>query len=234
MKRSIAYSSRCLLLTATVLCALVGSAFSQTADDFFKKVGHITLYVASDAGGGYDQIGRFVAQNLTRFLPTHPPIIVDNMPGAGGVKASNFVYSSAPKDGSVILADVPSALALAIFDSPVTYYDPRKFEWIGSTTRNQAVCITWKTSGMKTLEDARSRVVTVGATAINESTSSYPIVLNALLGTKFKVVTGYSGGGMLLAMQQGEVEGQCGYYWQTLRRPTDSRKNRSAQSMGHF
>src|SRR5262249_26238718 len=144
------------------------------------------LYVGSGAGGGYDQIARLVAPNLSRFLPGHPNIVVENMPTAGGIQASNFVYNTAPKDGSVILADVSSAIALPIYNSPVAHYDSRKFEWIGSTTRNQALCVTWGASGIKTLDDAKQRVVTVSATSVTSETGAYPSVLNDMFGTKFK------------------------------------------------
>ena len=173
------------------------------------------MYVGSGAGGGYDQHARLVARNLSRFLPGHPNIVVENMPTAGGVEATNFLYNSAPKDGSVILADSNTALILPIFDLPVAHYDPRKFEWIGSTGKQQAICLTWKTSGIKTLEDATKREVTVSANAVNNRPGVYPTILNALFGTKFKVIAGYSTGGMQLAVERGEVEGLCGYSWQS-------------------
>ncbi len=139
-------------------CALTIFARAQSAEDFFKKLDHVTMYVGSGAGGGYDQIGRFVAHHLTRFLPGHPNIVIEDMPTAGGVQATNFLYNSAPKDGSTILADTNTALALPIYDSPVAHYDARKFEWIGSTGKQQAICLTWKTTGVTTLEaDATKR-----------------------------------------------------------------------------
>lgn len=215
-KSRLAFSivGRTLLIAAT-LPALTAFARAQSAEDFFKKAGQIRMYVGSGAGGGYDQIARLVARNLSRFLPGQPNIVVENMETAGGVQATNFLYNSAPKDGSVILADTNSALALPIYDSPVARYDPRKFEWIGSTGKQQAICVAWKTSGIKTLEDATKHVVTVSATAVNQGPGVYPSFLNALFGTKFKVIAGYSTGGMLLAVEQGEVEGLCGYAWQS-------------------
>ena len=157
----------------------------------------------------------FVARNLSRFLPGHPNFVIEDMPTARGVQATNFLYNSAPRDGSVILADTNSALALPIFNSPAAHYDPRKFEWIGSTGKQQAICLTWKTSGIKTLEDATKHVVNVSATAVNSHPGVYPTILNAMFGTKFKVIAGYSTGGMLLAVERGEVEGLCGYAWQS-------------------
>jgi tripartite-type tricarboxylate transporter receptor subunit TctC len=203
------------LIAAAALPALTGLARAQSAEDFFKKAERLTMYVGSDAGGGYDGVARFVARNLSRFLPGHADFVIENMPTAIGIQASNFLYNSAPRDGSVILADTNSALALPIFDSPVAHYDPRKFEWIGSTGKQQAICLTWKTSGIETLEDATKREVTVSAAQVNAGPGVYPTILNALFGTKFKVIAGYSTLGSLLAVERGEVEGQCGYSWQS-------------------
>jgi tripartite-type tricarboxylate transporter receptor subunit TctC len=206
---------RRVLIAAAALPTLTWVARAQSAEDFFKKAERLTMYVGNDAGGGYDEIARVVARNLSRFLPGHPNFVIENMPTAGGVQATNFVYNSAPKDGSVILADTNSALALPIFNSPVAHYDPRKFEWIGSTGKQQAICLTWKTSVIKTLEDATKREVTVSAIAVNAHTGVYPAILNALFGTKFKVISGYSAGGMHLAVERGEVEGLCGLAYQS-------------------
>lgn len=212
--RMLSLSAR-VLIAAVVLPTLSGLARAQSAEDFFKKTERLTMYVGSGAGGGYDVIARFVARNLSRFLPGHPTFVIENMPTAGGVQATNFLYNSAPKDGSAILADTNSALALPIYDSPVAHYDPRKFEWIGSTGKQQAICLTWKTSGIKTLEDATKREVTVSATAVSAGPGVYPTILNAMFGTKFKVIAGYSTGGMPLAVERGEVDGLCGYAWQS-------------------
>jgi predicted outer membrane repeat protein len=203
------------LIAAAALPALTGIAWAQSAEDFFKKQERLTMYVGSGAGGGYDDIARFVARNLSRFLPGHPTFVIENMPTAGGVEATNFLYNSAPRDGSAILADTNASLALPIYDSPVAHYDPRKFEWIGSTGKQQAICLTWKTSGIKTLEDATKREVTVSATSVDQGPGIYPTILNTMFGTKFKVIAGYSTGGMPMAVERGEVDGLCGYAWQS-------------------
>ena len=173
------------------------------------------MYVGSGAGGGYDQIARLVAHYLGPHLPGAPTIVVENMPTAGGVQATNFLFNSAPKDGSVILADTNSALALPIYNSPVAHYDPRKFQWIGSTGKQQAICITSKASKITSLDDAKKNTVTVSATAISAGPGVYPTILNSLFGTKFKVIAGYTTGTMQLAVDRGEVEGLCGYAWES-------------------
>ena len=203
------------LIAAAALPALAGFAQAQSAEDFFKKAGKITMYVGSGAGGGYDQIARLVAHNLSRHLPGEPDIVIEDMPTAGGVQATNFLYNSAPKDGSVILADTNSALALPIYNSPVAHYDPRKFEWIGSSGKQQAICVASKASGVMSLDDAKKQTVTVSATAISAGPGVYPTILNSLFGTKFKVIAGYTTGSMQLAVDRGEVEGLCGYAWES-------------------
>jgi tripartite-type tricarboxylate transporter receptor subunit TctC len=202
-------------LAIIALPVLMGAARAQSAEDFFKKAGRLTMYVSSDAGGGYEQIGRFVASNLSRFLPGHPSFVIENMPTAIGIEASNFFYNSAPRDGSAILADTNSALALPIFDSPAAHYDPRRFEWIGSTGKQQAICVTSKASEIVTLQDAAKREVTVSTSSVNSGPGVYPTILNSLLGTKFKVIAGYSPNAEILAVDRHEVGGLCGYAWES-------------------
>jgi tripartite-type tricarboxylate transporter receptor subunit TctC len=198
-----------LLTLAAAMPALTGLAQAQSAEDFFKKAGTLTMVVASGAGGGYDNIARFVARHYSRFLPGNPQFVIQNQPTAGGVPATNALYNTAPHDGSVILADTNTALVLPYFNSPVAHYDPNKFEWIGSTGKQQAICVTW------TLDDAKKREVTVSATAVNQGPGVYPMMLNSLLGTKFKVIAGYSTSGMTMAVEQHEVDGLCGLAYQT-------------------
>ncbi len=203
-----------VLTAATVLLAPIGVASAQSAEDFFRKAPHLTMYVGSGAGGGYDQHARLLVRSLSRLLPGNPSFVVEYMPTASGIQALNFIYNSAPRDGSVILAASTAALALPIYDSPVVRYDPRKFEWIGSMGKQQATCVTTKTSGIKSLEDATKRPVTVSAVAVSGSPGIYPAVLNSLFGTQFKVIAGYSTDGMPMAVERGEVDGLCGYAWQ--------------------
>jgi predicted outer membrane repeat protein len=203
-----------MILIAAAVAALPSLALAQSAEEFFKTAS-LSMYIGSGAGGGYDVIGRLMARHMSRFLPGNPNIVVKNMPGAAGVQSTNFIYNTAPKDGSAILAAQNSALFLPYYDSPVAHYDPRKFEWIGSAGKQQAICIVWNTSSIKSLEDATKREVPVSATGITAGPGVYPKILNALFGTKFKVISGYDTGGMRLAVEKGEVEGVCGLAWQT-------------------
>jgi len=201
-------------LIAAALAVLPTLAHGQSAEDFFKTAS-LSMYVGSGGGGGYDAIARLVARHISRYLPGNPNFVIKNMPTAAGVASANFIYNSAPRDGSAILAAQNASLMLPLYNSPVAHYDPRKLEWIGSTDKQQAICVTWITSPIKTLEDATRRDVPVAATGVSAGPGVYPKILNALFGTKFKVISGYDTGGMRLAVEKGEVEGICGLAWQT-------------------
>src|SRR5580700_2478950 len=201
-------------VVAVLLAVLPVTARAQSAEEFFKSAS-LSMYVGSGSGGGYDAIARLVARHMTRFLPGNPNFIVKNMPTAAGVASANFLYNAAPRDGSAILMAQNAALMLPLYDSPVAHYDPRKFEWIGSTDKQEAVCTTWIASPIKTLADATRRDVPVAATGVSAGPGVYPKILNALFRTRFKVISGYDTGSMRLAMEKGEVEGICGLAWQT-------------------
>jgi tripartite-type tricarboxylate transporter receptor subunit TctC len=201
-------------VVAVLLAVLPVTARAQSAEEFFKTAS-LSMYVGSGSGGGYDAIARLVARHMTRFLPGNPNFIIKNMPTAAGVASANFLYNAAPRDGSAILMAQNASLMLPLYDSPVAHYDPRKFEWIGSTDKQEAVCTTWIASPIKTLADATRRDVPVAATGVSAGPGVYPKILNALFGTRFKVISGYDTGSMRLAVEKGEVEGICGLAWQT-------------------
>ena len=201
-------------LIAAALIIVPALAWAQSADAFFKST-TLTMYVGSGAGGGYDAVGRLVARHMSRFMPGNPNIVAKNMDTASGVTAANYVYNIAPKDGSAFSAASNSALALALYDHEVAKYDIRKFEWIGSTDKQTAVCITWNTVPVKSLEDATKQEVTVSATGVSAGPGVYPKILNSLFGTKFKVISGYTTSTMRRALEKQEVDGICGLAWQT-------------------
>jgi predicted outer membrane repeat protein len=207
---------RCIrrVLIAAALAASPTLAHGQSAEEFFKTAS-LSMYVGSGSGGGYDAIARLLARHMSRYLPGNPNFVIKNMPTAAGVAAANFIYNSAPRDGSAILAAQNASLMLPLYDSPVAHYDPRKLEWIGSTDKQQAICVTAIASPIKTLQDATQREVPVAATGVSAGPGVYPKILNALFGTKFKVISGYDTGSMRLAVEKGEVEGICGLAWQT-------------------
>src|ERR1700680_4980495 len=124
-------------LVAAVLAISPTLARGQSAENFFKTAS-LSLYVGAGGGGGYDAIARLVARHMSRYLPGNPNFVIKNMPTAAGVASANFIYNSAPRDGSASLAAQNASLMLPLYDSPVAHYDPRKFEWIGSTDKQEA------------------------------------------------------------------------------------------------
>jgi tripartite-type tricarboxylate transporter receptor subunit TctC len=201
-------------LIAGVAATTAASAQAQSAEDFFKST-QLTMYVGSGAGGGYDTLARLVARHMSRYLPGQPSFVVKNIPAASGVQSANFVFNSAPRDGSAILAATNASLILPLYGSPVAQYDPRKFEWIGSVFKQQAICVSWHTVPVKTLEDATRQEITMGATGVSGGPGVFPRILNNIVGTRFKLITGYTTGDMRLALEKREVDGICGLAWQT-------------------
>ena len=177
----------------------------------------IRMVIASGAGGGYDAYARILALHLSRHIPGNPGIIDQNMPSAAGMQATNWAYTAAPKDGTVILATYNSLLAEPLYGNPAVRYDPLKFETVGSISRQQNICATWHTSPVKTLAQAKTREVIVTATGAASDSAIMPKILNTVLGTKFKVVMGYSTTEQRLAVERGEAEGVCGLSWSTLK-----------------
>ena len=194
--------------------SLIGSANAQAVADFYKRTG-ITLNVGSGVGGGFDAYARILALHYGRHLPGNPSVVVKNMPGATGLVAMNALYNTAPRDGSTILASFNTVILSALYGDANARFDPQKFGWIGSIGKQTGTCLTWHATPVKTIEDARSQEVIVGATGIGSTPVMFPKLLNAMIGTKFKIVSGYSTPGLRLAVERGEVQGICGIAWET-------------------
>jgi tripartite-type tricarboxylate transporter receptor subunit TctC len=174
------------------------------------------MIIPAGAGGGYDTYARVLAQHLEKHIPGHPSIVNQNMPGASGMLATNWAAGVAPKDGTVLVATYNTLLLEPLFGNPAVKYDPREFEWIGSMGKQQQICVTWHTSPIKTIAQAKEREIVVAATGATGNSATMPKMLNAMLGTKFKVVTGYSTSESRLAVERGEAEGICGLSYSTL------------------
>jgi tripartite-type tricarboxylate transporter receptor subunit TctC len=196
--------------------ALPGSALAQSADQFYKGK-TLNLYIGFAAGGSYDFYGRLLARHMGKHLPGQPNVVAQSMPGAGSFKAANFLYAVAPKDGTAFgIVSQTMALEEAL-GTPGIQYKSADFNWIGRVTNIIEITLTWETSKAKTVQDAMSNVTPVASTGPGSPSMGYPLLLNALAGTKFKVITGYPGStdGML-AMERGEVDGAL-TSWNTLK-----------------
>lgn len=188
-----------------VLSFLGGSAFAQSGVDFTGKT--VTVLSSFASGGGYDTYARLYAAHAGRHIPGQPTVIVRNMPGAGGLVGANYLYSVAPKDGTM-LGVIPQNVATAqLLGSAGVKYDVSAFNWIGRINSNVEVQQIWHTSPVKSIEDAKTHPVVVAGTGPDSSSVVFPRILNDMFGTKFKVVPGYEGVSMVtLAMERGEVE----------------------------
>ena len=198
-----------MALAGSMLALAVSTAGLRAADDFPKSV---NLYVGYGPGGGYDANARLVARHWGRHLPGNPAIIVQNMPGAGGLRVANWLYSAAPADGSAVAITGSPNFLSPLLDGKGVQFDPLKFTFLGSLSGEAAACAVWHTAGASTLE-ALGRVEVLAAASGPSSVSTvYPLALNAVLGTRFKLVQGYTGSVQaLLAMEKGEVQAFCGW-----------------------
>jgi tripartite-type tricarboxylate transporter receptor subunit TctC len=198
------------MLAATLLWP--GAAFSQSVEDFYRGK-KIDLIIGYSPGGTYDLYARLVARFLGSHIPGKPLIVPRNMPGAGSRAAATWVANVAAKDGSVLAtADQSMSLEQAAGDKRIKF-DTRQFIYIGNPNIENNTTATWAASGVKTIDDAKKREVTMGATG-GSTSSQYPKAMNALLGTRFRIIFGYPGGNDInLAMERGEVDGRGSNSW---------------------
>jgi tripartite-type tricarboxylate transporter receptor subunit TctC len=207
-----AHRHRRLSLAVATLAAVIACSEAPAADsvrDFYSgKVIH--FIVPTSAGGGYDLLSRVIAQHMGKHLPGNPAMVVENMPAGGGIAAANYVGQVAPRDGtvlSIVIQGMPVAQALGT--APQFTADLRNFNWIANVVFSNPVLAVWHTSPTKTLADAMHRETTIGANGAGSVMEEFPLFYNNVLGTKFKLVSGYPGGPEIdLAMERGEVEGR--------------------------
>lgn len=176
----------------------------------FYKGKTISLITSTGVGGTYDVVARFAARYMPTYIPGAPTIIVQNMPGGGNVLAANYMYNIAPQDGTAI-ATMHSAIPLQqVLDPAGVRYDADKFNWIGSTGPQNEVILAWRTAGITTIAQAMEREMVVGGTGSSAGMVIIPAAMNSLLGTKFKIVTGYrTSEDVNLAMARGEVQARA-------------------------
>jgi tripartite-type tricarboxylate transporter receptor subunit TctC len=199
---------RSVLSAALLVGILVSPAVGQSS--YQGKT--VTIVVGTDAGGGFDLYGRAVGRHLHKHLPGQPNVIVQNMPGAGSMKATEYLYGIAPKDGTVIGIVFPAALTEPLVAPGKVRYDPTKFGYLGTADSATWLCITSGKSKIKTFEDAQTIPSTMAGVAAGSSTVDYVNMFNVLAGTKFKLVSGYkSTAEVVLAIDRLEADGVCGY-----------------------
>lgn len=206
-----------LTAAATVLVALPIAAQAQTPAEFYKGR-EMRLLVSHPPGGGYDTYARFYGRHLSRLMPGKPVIVVQNMPGAAGVAMTNYMFTQAPKDGSVIGLGAGPLATAALMGSTGARYDARQLSWIGSMNAEAATAIAWHTHPVKTVKDLETTELVIAAGGATDISAISPIALSRLLGLKIKTVTGYRGSaGQVLALERGEVGGIGGYNYGSLK-----------------
>lgn len=202
-----------LFLTAAMgvaVGALVAGAPALAADYFKDKT--MTVVVPSGSGRTFHIYCQLVQRNMGRHIPGNPKMIIQNRPGAGGVKSLRWMVSAAPKDGSVIAMINPGTTMTPIL-RPKMGYDARELQWLGAPSVRTYTLGIWHTHPIKTIDDAKKMEVTLASTGRAATSTLLPQLMNKLLGTKFKVIHGYKGGGaMNLAVERGEVMGRTNYY----------------------
>jgi tripartite-type tricarboxylate transporter receptor subunit TctC len=198
--------AKILVLAAALLAA--DSRAGSAQSDFSGRT--IRLYIGTGPGGGYDTYGRWVARHIGRHIPGNPAVVAQNMPGASSLTLTNFLFNTAPRDGTaigIINQAMPTEQYLEIGN---TNYDAKRFSWIGRVSSAVEMAIVWHTVPVNTIEDVRRRETLMGGTGPTSSTVFVPYLLDNLAGMKFKVVTGFNGTTEIaLAMERGEVEGSA-------------------------
>ena len=196
------------LLGLAMACAAGPDAAAQGSDFYSGK--QINWILSAGAGGGYSTYAQAFAPYLSKYLPGAPKIVVQNMPGAGGMRAMQYLSANAPKDGTVIGLVHSSVPFAPLFGLPGSTFDPRKFGWIGSLNAAGELCVAWHSSGIRTWQDMKDKTFIVGGTGGGSQMETMPDAINRLFGARIKIVSGYSGGAEVnLAMERGEIHGRC-------------------------
>ena len=207
------------VLTRTCLCAVAaaglsyGQAAADETSDFYNGK-RINLIIGYSTGGGYDQIARLFARHVGRHIPGAPQVLPQNMPGAGSRVAGNWLYNTAPKDGTAIATlGQNTALDQALGEKNVQF-DVRRFNWLGNVSEVNNVLTVWHAKGVKSFKEAKTLELSIGATGASSPSVIYPRASNIILGAKFRIVSGYPGSSeIMLAMERGEVDGRGSSSW---------------------
>jgi tripartite-type tricarboxylate transporter receptor subunit TctC len=201
-----------IALAALFALATLGttSVSAEPIEDFYKGK-TINWILSAGAGGGYSSYAHVFAPYLSAHIPGKPNIVVQNMPGAGGIRAMIFLNNVAPKDGTTIGMVHSSVPYAPLYGIRGANFDPRRMSWVGSINAATGICVSWTASGITTWRDLFEKEFVVGGTGAGSQMETMPAMINKLFGTRIKVVSGYKGGNdVYLAMERGEVHGRCG------------------------
>jgi tripartite-type tricarboxylate transporter receptor subunit TctC len=200
------------VIGALVLTATLGGlpARGARAADFYAGK-TLTFLVSSDAGGGYDTYTRLLARYIGKYIPGNPSTVVQDEPGAGGLRAAQQIYAVVPKDGLTVGNLRASNMLDSILKIRGNEINPSKYAWIGNMTSDTDLCTFWHTAGVHSFKDLQDKEIIVGASGSGSQGYSFPHAIDSVLHTKMKIVPGYKGtGDRVVALQQGELQGNCG------------------------
>ena len=199
------------------LLSLGGAMSGAHGEDFYKGK-QIRLLIGTDAGGAYDVYARALSRHMGRHIAGEPTFILQNVPGAAGLQAANFIANVAPRDGTVI-AGTPNAIPTAPLTNPgQVKFDPNKLSWIGSATKELYIGYVWHTAPIKSFEDARTTEALLGGITVGSFSTDAGILASEFFGMKFKTITGYkSSPEIQLAVERGEVHGVMGTAFSALK-----------------
>jgi tripartite-type tricarboxylate transporter receptor subunit TctC len=211
--------ARLLAAFAILFCASAPAAGQEDVGAFYKGK-QLRFVVGSAAGGGYDLFARIVARHIGNHIPGNPNVIVQNQPAAGGVVMANQLFAQGPKDGTVIGIPINGIPTAPLLQSG-TQFDASKLIWLGSTNREAYVAFVWHTVPISSITELATKEVVVGATTPGTTMVDFPLLVNDVLGYKFKVVRGYQGTPQInLAIERGEVQGMGGLGWASVKAQT--------------
>ncbi len=200
------------------LCALSAPAARADAVADFYKGKTMRMIISTSPGAGYDVYARFMARHLGRHIPGKPGFVNQNMPGAGHMRAGQFMALQAPRDGST-MGTITQGMPFSQIAWPEQVkFDTGKFVWIGNPIEDNNVTQIWHTAGIKTFDDLKTKEVVLGVSGATSTSGIYPRAMNNILGTKFKIIVGFAGGQeMNLAMERGETQGRGSNSWSSLK-----------------
>jgi tripartite-type tricarboxylate transporter receptor subunit TctC len=198
-----------VLTLAAVLLGALMPARAETVATFYQGR-QIKVIVGNAVGADYDLGARLLARHMSGYVPGHPTLVVQNMPGSASIGAANYIYNAAPKDGSVFGSVSRNLPSQAVIGRDALKVDPKQFRWIGSSGSNTVVCYVRAASPIETADDLFTRELIVGGIGAGSTQSTVPTALSRLLGMHFRVVEGYKGNAdALVALERGEIEGLC-------------------------
>ncbi|NUB45856.1 hypothetical protein GEU84_015770 [Fertoebacter nigrum] len=190
---------------------------AQTVEEFYTG-NTVELYIGYTVGGGYDLYARALARYMGKYIPGNPTVVPVNMDGAGSLRMTNWLYEAAPQDGTVFGTFARAAPFDPLFGNADATFDALKFNYIGSANNEVSICAALARSGIETFDDLKEKELIIGGTGDTADTVQFPKVLNAVFGTKMRIINGYPGGNdVVMAMERNEVDGRCGWSYTSVK-----------------